>query len=283
MKHLLLRLRSTGLVTRFYQAANWAIIQTVGGPLKISHIAEYPKCGGSWVRNMLQTYQGGNIYLANRLLTPKTVISVHKTYSRTYCNPIVVVRDVRDMFVSAYYAETKQDSRPKHLAINKYFRSDPSRPLQVDFADYLRGKLLHVTQPSFFYCQFLDSWLNRPGVCIVRYEDCLMDAEAQLIRILRHLGIPVHLERVSESVKANSFERYTQNTYGKVRKPGESDPTKYARKGVAGDWKNHFNEEACRLVEKFEGHSLRRLNYEADAGWIDKYLEQQHEAPLVSK
>ena len=122
MHRWMLRLTNVSAKTRFYQATNWFIVRTMSRPLKISYLVEYPKCGGSWVRNMMQSYLGGRAYFVDRMVTGKTVIQVHRRFNRAFRKPTVVVRDPRDMLVSAYYADTKYDKRPQRLVIDDFLQ-----------------------------------------------------------------------------------------------------------------------------------------------------------------
>ena len=99
-----------------------------------------------------------------------------------------------------------------------------------------------------------------------------MDAESELTRIVRSLGLPFDPERVRTAVDANRFEKRTEARTGRSRKPGESDPTEFERKGIAGDWKNHFDRRSCELIQRFEGWTLRVLGYECDRSWIERFL-----------
>jgi hypothetical protein len=249
-----LNLANVPIRRRAYQAANSAIAAVVGGPLRVCHVVEFPKCGGSWISNMIRSYVGSSFNEGYRLIGRDEVIQKHVRYRPGLVRVVVVVRDPRDMFVSAYYHETSLTDRNISLRIERYFRRDPERPTAEDFAEYLEAKLLHVTHPRFFYSQFLDSWLGRPGVCVVRYEDFLEDAEAQLIRVVRFLGRPVDLDTIRSAVSENSFENATRRRYGIGRPNGVEDNTRFVRKGIVGDWKNHFNKKSCQLVEKFEGY-----------------------------
>jgi hypothetical protein len=261
---------------RAYQAANFAIAAAVGGPLGICHVVEFPKCGGSWISNIIRSYVGSSFNQGYRLIGRDEVIQKHVRYRPDLARVVVVVRDPRDMLVSAYHHETSFSDREKSLPIERYFRKDPERPVAEDFAEYLEAKLLHVTHPRFFYSQFLDSWLGRPGVCVVRYEDFLEDGGSQLIRVVRFLERPVELARIRSAVSENSFENTTRRLYGVERSTGVQDNTRFVRKGVVGDWKNHFSERSCRLVETFEGSSLRRLRYERDGTWVDAFLKESN-------
>lgn len=264
--------RKISLKQRGRQVVNYCLEQSVANQLNIAHVVEYPKCGGSWIRNMIRIYRETDLYTYNRIIRKNDVVMSHSLYQHRYGKPIVVVRDPRDVFVSFYHFENLYEKSDQNSVLFKYYQHDPERPLKEDFARYLRAKLMHVSHPWFFYSQFLDSWLNRPNTCVVRYEDCLKEPETQLVRMLRFLNDHVELDRISQTVEKTSFKAITKEKYGKSRDSGDEDNTKFHRKGISGDWKNHFNEEACQLLEKFEGTSLRRLGYEQDNTWVDKYV-----------
>lgn len=275
MARLLGLIRAVPLRKRFFQVANGAAAAVLGRRMRVAHVVEHPKCGGSWVRNMVQQYLGGRPYLDDRLIGRRTVIQVHRLYSWRFCNPIIVVRDPRDMFVSFYYHETKYELRESTLAVNRYFHHDPERPVREDFAEYLEAKLTHRTQPAFRYAEFLDSWLDHSNeACLVRYEDCLDDCGRELRRIVKFLNEPVDEARIDEVVDYNSFANETKRRYGVARARGHSDASKFQRKGIAGDWRNHFNRRSCELIQRFEQRSLERLGYEKDASWSTAFLDQ---------
>ena len=265
---------NVSVASRLYQATNAVLMPFLGRPLGIVHVVEYPKSGGSWIRNMIRSYLGTPAYLVDRLLSRNLVIHTHRRYSWSFPRPVVVVRDPRDLLTSFYHHDVNFEHREQTLSVSATFDHDPDDDVRVDFERYLRMKLFEPTHPWFFYSQFVESWWNRPGVCFVRYEDCLEDPVQQLVKVLRFLDVPVDLDRVEEAVEHNSFKRQTEIRYGAAREAGESDSSKFLRKGVAGDWKNHFNENACRLLEATEGPTLRRLGYVDGDGWVEAFLAE---------
>ena len=207
----------------------------------------------------------------------------HQLYRNRYARVIVVVRDPRDLFVSFYHYENSYEKSDQNSVLYESYSHDKTRPADEDFYAYLKAKLLIKSHPWFFYSQFLDAWLNRPDVCVIRYEDCLKEPEAQLIRMLRFAGDIIDLDRVSDTIAETSFKAITKKKYGKARNSGEQDNSKFHRKGTAGDWKNHFNEASCRLLETIEGSSLRRLGYEKDSSWIDSFIHDVESGQTVNK
>lgn len=258
---------------RVLQLTNLLIEATLADPLSLAHVIEYPKCGGSWIRNMLRTYRGTSLFTYNRLLQKNEVILCHRRFTRRFRKPIVVVRDPRDMYVSFYHYENSFALSDQHSPIFKHFQHNPDRPIREDFYEYLKVRLLYSSHPWFHFSQFLDSWLNRTGICLIRYEDCLADPKSQLASMVRFVNDPLDMDRLAETVKQTSFTAITKQKYGASRNAGDADNSKFHRKGVSGDWKNHFNESSCKLFETIDGRSLKRLGYESDSRWIANFID----------
>ena len=135
LKH---RLFNTNVSTtqRIMQVAN-AIIESVASkPLNLAHVVEFPKCGGSWVRNMIRTYRGNDLFEYDRIIRENEVIMGHRLYRRRFYRPIVVVRDPRDMYVSFYHYENSYEKRNMDSVLFRYYQHDPSRSVQEDFYEY---------------------------------------------------------------------------------------------------------------------------------------------------
>ncbi len=280
MPNLLNALRAGSFKIRFYQIANAILTKAAGRWLGIVHVVEYPKCGASWIRLMMQDYVGGKPYFDDRIISPGTLVQLHSLPSAWHCKPIVVVRDPRDMFVSFYYFETTYDGRREQLAVNRFYTRDSERDVRDDFAAYLKAKLENRTYPPFSYHEFVDSWIERPGVCLVRYEDMLAETVTQMGRVIEFAGLSMDRDRLGKIINYHHFTSATKRAEGVGRMPGEADANKFLRKGIAGDWRNHFNETSCKLIENHEGATLRRLGYERDAAWIDDFLGA---SPSLSK
>lgn len=262
------------LKNKIFYISNGALMPFLCKKLEIVHVVEFPKCGGSWVRNMIRTYMNKDLFINNRLISKNDVILSHKMFTATYKNPVVVVRDPRDMYVSFYHYETNYKKRSNKPAIYDYFIPDPDRNQKEDFYEYLKAKMLNKSHPWFFYSQFVDSWVNVPNICLVRYEDCLKDAGKQLIKIMRHLDRTIDFDRIDNAVQKTSFKSITKEKYGVSRAAGDADNSKFHRKGIAGDWKNYFSRESCELFDKLEGRLLIDLGYESDESWIAEFFDK---------
>ena len=266
----LTRLLNQPVKNRMYQGINGLIVQLAGRSIKVSHLLEYPKCGGTWVRNMMQTYLGGKPYLVNHLLKPKTVIHLHRKYSDRFSYPIVLFRDPRDVYVSYYFYEKSLAEKNKKLAINRYISFGKEKNKQKEFADYLAVKLTKLTDPYFTYMQFIESWLGRKDVCYVYYEGFHKSPKEELMKIIEFLNVGIEKDKLEHAIDYNNFENVTLRKYGKSRKKGEEESGNFQRKGVVGDWVNHFNKEACDIMNLHMGEAIIQLGYEANNNWANE-------------
>ncbi|MEJ7814243.1 MAG: sulfotransferase domain-containing protein, partial [Rubrobacter sp.] len=96
----------------------------------------------------------------------------------------------------------------------------------------------------------------------VHYEDLLVRPNEEVERLLGFLGVDTGETLVERCVSQASFEKLS-----KGRERGEEDPSSFYRKGVAGDWKNLFDERDRQVYKEEAGELLIRLGYEKDGGW----------------
>jgi sulfotransferase family protein len=103
--------------------------------------------------------------------------------------------------------------------------------------------------------------LDRGDLFTCSYEELLEDGRRVVAELLAFLGLPAGEEIVGDLLERSSFRFYTG------RQPGEEDRRRFYRKGVAGDWKNHFSEEQKAAFKQLAGDTLIALGYERDLTW----------------
>lgn len=274
-KNLVERITAIPLKRRYYQIANWTIATLFGRALNLVHVAEYPRCGGTWIRHMLQDAMGIPQYAMNRHLTSGTIIQTHSLPQPAIRKPIVILRDPRDIMVSFYFKKIHFDKKIRSGAggsIGK-FQHDPERETKADFCEFLRAHLVSPEHPRFHFREFANAWVfNRTNSFTVRYEDCKADAEHELRRMLDFVGKEVDNDKILAAVEKNSFENRTLKRSGKTRRPGQADTGQFERKGIVGDWKNVFNLEAARIFDMHEGQALIELGYESSSDWVSQVV-----------
>jgi hypothetical protein len=91
----------------------------------------------------------------------------------------------------------------------------------------------------------------------LRYEDLLTEPEPIIRRMLEFLGVDPSDDAVRRCRDNASFEKLARG-----RKRGDEDRGSFYRKGVAGDWKNHFDDGCVQAFARHGGEMLRALGYE---------------------
>jgi hypothetical protein len=68
--------------------------------------------------------------------------------------------------------------------------------------------------------------------------------------VLELTGRRLGSEEAAAIAEEFSFERQAG------RRPGEEDKRSFLRKGVVGDWRNHFSQEARETFDRYAGSEL---------------------------
>jgi hypothetical protein len=105
------------------------------------------------------------------------------------------------------------------------------------------------------------AWAERHPLCAVSYERLLADGAPVVRDLLQFLGLPAEDQRIADLLERSSFRFYTG------RERGQENRRRFYRKGIAGDWKNHFTPEHSRIFKELAGDMLIRLGYEEGLDW----------------
>ena len=90
----------------------------------------------------------------------------------------------------------------------------------------------------------------------IRFEDLVADPAREVAALLRFLDLEPDAATIQRSVEKTAFARWANG-----REPGEEDPRSFFRKGVVGDWKNHFSDRTAREFVACHGDALARHGY----------------------
>jgi len=204
------------------------------------------------------------------LLGPKFVEEIHEIYSEAKI--IHIIRDGRDQAVSFIHQQGNRAKRgrthrlsPEELAKSEAYRRSPQELAQTGEGMFAEKTLRKAAE----------NWNLRVGQAIedgpalfgdayteVRYEDLLERPNEEVERLLGFLEVDTSGALVERCVDSASFEKLSRG-----RERGEEDPSSFYRKGVAGDWKDLFNECDRQVYKEEAGELLIRLGYEKDEGW----------------
>ena len=112
----------------------------------------------------------------------------------------------------------------------------------------------------------VNNWPGKDNVISVKYEDLFNNGSETLQLIFDTISDKnVSNDRTDSVIDLYSFKNMTK------RKAGEEDRSSFLRKGIAGDWKNHFNSEAVNIFDHYAGETLIKLGYEENHDWAKDF------------
>ena len=239
----------------------------------------YPKCGRTWLRMILTKYFSDlagldevDFYILEKLDRDRTMAFEHdrgtwvpfpfkvsqlKLNKKKYAGKRVIflARDPRDILVSSWYHLTYRESI--------YTGS---------LSDFMRDELLGIRKIVAYMNLWLDNQHAFKAFHLVRYEDLKERTEDTMVGVLNFLGeAQIDTKRLRTAIAFASHKNMqTMEREGVYHipwlKPGNpEDPRSFkARKGVVGDWKNHFNnDEICTMNQIISEELLDTFGYKA--------------------
>jgi hypothetical protein len=236
-------------------------------------IVSYPKSGNTWTRfliaNLLQPDSHLTLLDMERLVPavdgqtrrffkamPRPrVIRDHGPFNPQYKNVIYIVRDPRDVVISAYNFVLKG-------AI-----IDESYPITTFVNEFVRGARSAVGSWGGNVASWLATRGNTPRFLLLRYEDMLSETARELGKVASFLGMQVTADRLAEAVNRSSADnmrklekmhgdKWAQNKHMKRR------DIPFVRSAKAGGWRSILPETAVAEIESAWGPLMAKLGYE---------------------
>jgi hypothetical protein len=234
-------------------------------------IVSYPKSGNTWTRFLIANLVAGgevvdwsnierrvpDIYITRdpilRKLPRPRYIKSHDPYRPNYRRVVFIVRDPRDVAVSYYHFVRKAKMLPADATMDEFMQR------------FLEGRI----DPYGSWGENVGSWLGaRKGSAdfmIVRYEDLLANAEAELARIAEMLGLPSDeelLRRAVENSRADRMRELEQSQRGQHKLLRQSRPDiPFVRAAKSEQWRTDLPPEAVSKIEEAWGPIMRELGY----------------------
>lgn len=238
-----------------------------GDHLNFWHVIEYPKAGGTWLSRMLANYL--DIPFPQHSVFPSgcaSVLHAHWGYTPKLKRVFYLTRDGRDTMVSLYFMRMKAVKRSQSQSDisfkNTYTKIfgpgfDPD-DAKRNLPKFIEHEMLHPRSCRINWPDHVEQWLSKshPQIAFLSYEELRTNPVATLDRCLEQItGSKTNLHQLQASVDRFSFTNMTG------RQPGNEDKSSFLRKGVVGDWKNHFSEEASRVFDSFAKQQMINLGY----------------------
>ncbi|WP_340076200.1 sulfotransferase domain-containing protein [Leptobacterium sp. I13] len=239
-------------------------------------IVEYPKSGGTWLGQLVSGYYKIP-FPRNKL--PKVKKSLfHGHYLPKYNikknkKVILLVRDGRDVMVSLYHHQLlwndKNKLHPKDVIYHRkkvnFTNFENVKSNMYKFIEYTfknrPSKLRHFTYMGN-WVEFNEKWIESmndktQNIYLIKYEDILSNTKETLEKLLKTFFKEevINEKHLEDVIYKFSFKNQTN------RDQGEEKKGSFLRKGIAGDWKNYFDEEAEKKFLKYAGNTLLKLGY----------------------
>lgn len=247
-------------------------------------IAGLPKSGTTWLETQLVRVPGYNLrptydprgvardhdvsdenfdWLPRRSYS---LLKLHTRYSdenyRVICRHVtkfaVTIRDLRDMCVSNYFHVLSEPAHPNHALYTKLSRED--------------GLMHRINVTGEEYVPWVRDWLtcarsNPERIFLLKYEDLNSDPYRAFQAVFEFFHLPIDKRLLSElerSKLANEKDLREELRSGGLRTRST------ARKGIVGDWRNHFTDAHKARFKQLAGDLLIEAGYERDLNWLPR-------------
>jgi Sulfotransferase family len=166
-------------------------------------------------------------------------------------NNISHVPFIRSIFPKAKLLAIHRDGRDvvvseKFFLANTEGRTNSLRDSIRDWRNKMEADRKYTTEYGIYSCS---------------YESLLRDGEATVKGILGFLDLPADRATIDDMLRRSSFKFTTG------RDNGREQSTSFYRKGIAGDWTNHFSQADKDVFKELAGDMLVELGYEKDLAW----------------
>nr|XP_046255845.1 sulfotransferase family 2, cytosolic sulfotransferase 3 isoform X1 [Scatophagus argus] len=246
----------------------------------------YPKSGTIWMQEILPlVLNGGDLtpiqtipnwdrvpwleekrlaVVVDQLTSPRAMVThfpynlMPPSFHASKAKVIYVMRNPKDVLVSSYYFHQMAG-----------FLHDPGT-FDEFMASFLEGRVLFGK-----WTDHVKSWRQTElgdRIMYITYEEMVQDLPAALRRMSDFLGRNLSEEVIQKIAQQCSFRSMKVNNMSNFslvpKELMDSDKTPFLRKGVVGDWKNHFTSEQLAkftsVIRKEMGKETYSLPWDLD-------------------
>jgi len=232
------------------------------------HVTHW-KAGSQWMRGVLEDIFGQAVVPAehyNQQIFGRPIFN-KKIYTCVYLGKpefdslaipgksrrLVMIRDLRDTLVSLYFS-----CRYSHVLDHPGMKACRHTLTNISKEDGISHLMeTHLCQSANIQRTWLLSKEN-----VYRLED-LMSGDPGYMREMLESAYDLQIEktRCETIMESHSFEKLAS------RERGQEDVNAHYRKGIHGDWKNHFTPGIKDRFKYLYNDLLLKAGYEKDSAW----------------
>ncbi|XP_075696093.1 sulfotransferase 2B1 [Rhinoderma darwinii] len=238
----------------------------------------YPKSGTNWMIEILNLIKNKGDHTISKTvpiytrspwyevvgsqeiiqkMEPPRIICSHlphyifaKSYFKSKAKIIYTMRNPRDVIVSLYH----------FTKILNIF--EDAENLQKLLDDFIKGNVLYG---SWF--DHVKGWMQMKDdsrFFFITYEELIQDLRGSVVRICQFLGQELNDAQIDLVVEQSTFKSMKENIMSNWSQiPSEvMDQSKgsFLRKGISGDWKNHFTVAQSEFFDKIYHEKMKDIN-----------------------
>jgi len=294
-------------INKILYAVNYVLERDIAGrafhPLPDDiFLVSYPKSGNTWTRFLLGNlmYPDERITFANverkvpdlyaksrkalKKLPHPRIIKSHECFDPRYRRVVYIVRDPRDVAVSAYHYDRKGRNIPDAFPLQTYvttrfMKTDEYFGTWGEHAGSWLVNSKNIFQISRLKNEFLGtvgswgenvmSWLGARGhdreFILVRYEDLLEDTQREMTRISEFIGLHASPERISRAIELSTadnmrkLEDQQTNVWATTRESRKD--ISFVRTAKSGQWRQVLPPASILEIETAWGPVMQLLGY----------------------
>lgn len=249
-----------------------------GDRFPMHFVVGYPRSGTTWFSELLADYL--NLPRPRHYIFPigfAAVIHTHTEPQRKLADCFYVVRDGRDSLVSAYFQLIRiLGENASFVYRDRYLKLFGAN---YDPSDTARNLLLYMRsvfeQNKRHWGEHVVGWMQKAQrypkqIVVVKYEDLRTNPYPTFTGVLEQKYGSVDADVASDALQRQDFNRQRKRPQGQQRT--------FMRKGVAGDWRNHFTLECAQLFDTYAGQALIEAGYEPDRSWVSSLAGGSHDS-----
>lgn len=204
---------------------------------------------GRWVKQNPERKIPPYTFTSSLGITWETYLKIPKpqNYKTLY-----IQRDPRDILISWYYSTLYSHSKTELIMQYREKLQKMTKAEGLVYTLDILNRTAYEQMRSWIHC-------TDQNVMFLSYEDLVSDSVQSYKRIFEHFKWDVPARETEAVVDKYSFKKQSGG-----RNFGEEDIKSHQRKGIPGDWKNHFDESLISRFNSMYKDLLMHYGYEQE-------------------